>query len=203
VADATQPDMAEVQAQLTAALAANAELADDFKAVSSALDDLKREQADAAASAAAELEKLTAERDVLFDKLAKALKDKESAPKVKVAPAAKARATEAIDNPKPAELQAMIAAAGHVQLVFSDGKREILAVPARDITGNAWAVTVVGLALRVPELLISASGDAPVEISAYALFIDTKQVAFAKRFEPLRVTPGQSFNISNDVIFVD
>lgn len=149
---------------------------------------------------ATEVATLTAERDALQAKLDKA----DKAAKAKAAPAPKK--PRKVGSMKDVlysdlnELRALIADAGTVELVFSNGKTEIAGLPPLTISGEAWAFTVPGLALRVPNLTITGPANG-AEIAGYGLFIEGEQVAWSPRGDVMRVPAGQTSDISNDVIF--
>lgn len=102
------------------------------------------------------------------------------------------------------DLLSMIASADDVQLLFSDGAKEIPGLLPVRIEGDAWvkrgnSVLLSGLA----ELIIhgAAIGGQEYSIAGYALFVDGKQAAWSERFEPLTVAPGARVSIKDDVIF--
>ena len=148
----------------------------------------------------AELASVKAERDALkaaADKVAKA-------PKVSRAIAgAKPRKVGPLDNPGGADLMDAIAAAETVEVVFSDGKFELLQIPALVVSGAAWAKVIGGVALRVPELTLHgpAMGQNPWPLAGYGLFLDGKQAAWAPRPDTLMIGGGMQVNLRDDVIF--
>lgn len=87
-------------------------------------------------------------------------------------------------------LREVIAEADTVELVFSNGKTEIDGLPPLLIAGDAWGVSVGGLALRIPNLCLHPQ--VHCEIAGYALFVNGRQAAYAPRFEVLRIPPGQT-----------
>lgn len=144
------------------------------------------------------LEAMSKERDDLAAKLAKLDAEPKAA---KGARAAKARKCGPVDNPPAlSDLQELIGMADVVELVFSDGKRE-LAIDPRVISGKAWIMTAVGLALRLPEFPVVGPATGPVSIAGYGLFLDGAQVAWASRGEPMEVPPGRRMDLRNDVVF--
>ena len=106
-----------------------------------------------------------------------------------------------MDNPTTLALRDAIQAAGSVQLAFSDGKRDIAGLRPMEISGDAWRVAVNGLALAMPNFIIAGPASGPVQLAGYALFADGEQIAWAQRSDVLQISPGQSVNLSNDVIF--
>lgn len=171
-------------------------LTEERDALQKDLDDAKTALADALAL----LETRTAERDALQAQIDAAA----AAPKAKrAAPAAKARKAGPMDNPKADELIAAIGEADLVELVFSDGKNELAGVAALEVSGNAWAKVIGGVALRLPELLVSgaAEGASGWPLKGYALFLDGKQAAWGPRPETLVLGGGRKFNLREDVIF--
>lgn len=142
--------------------------------------------------------KTAKERDDLAAKLAKLDAEPKAA---KGARAVKARKCGPVDNPPSLEdLQELIGMADTVELVFSDGKRE-LAIEPRLISGKAWSMTAVGLALRLPEFPVVGPALGPVSIAGYGLFLNGEQVAWASRGEPMEVPPGRRMDLRNDVVF--
>lgn len=153
-----------------------------------------------AAAAANEIAVLTAERDALQAAADKAA----AAPKVSRASAgAEARKVGALENPAKDDLLAAIAAAETVEVVFSDGKLELLQIPALTVSGAAWASVIGGVALRVPELTVygPAVGQNPWPLAGYGLFLDGKQAAWAPRPDTLIIGGGMQVNLRDDVIF--
>lgn len=138
-----------------------------------------------------------AERDALQAKLAKL----DAAPRVRSGKA-KARKCGPIDAgmPAPHDLLAEINAADLVEVVFSDGAVEV-GIPPVLPSGKAWAVTPVGLQLRVPELPVEAPMTGPVKLAGYGLFLDGKQVAWGPRADVLDLMPGRRMDMRHDVVF--
>jgi hypothetical protein len=147
-----------------------------------------------------EIAVLTAERDALQAVADKAAK----APEVSRAIAgAKPRKVGPLDNPGGSDLLDAIAAAETVEVVFSDGKFELLQIPALVVSGVAWAKVIGGVALRVPELTLHgpAMGQNPWPLAGYGLFLDGKQAAWAPRPDTLMIGGGMQVNLRDDVIF--
>lgn len=189
-----QAELVRVEVENAAVTQARDLLATDLEAATAkASDDAK-----ALSDAQAVIDTLTKDKTDLLEKL----KATEDAPRAELVAVTKVRNVGPVEkNPSPAKLLEMIQQGGSVQIAFSDGKKEIAALPPMDITGQAWAVQVTGLALRVGSLVISPTGDGAADLAGYGLFIDTKQVAYAARIDRLRIAPGQKMNITNDVIF--
>lgn len=142
--------------------------------------------------------KTAKERDELAAKLAKLDAEPKAAKGARVA---KARKCGPVDNPASLpDLQELIGMADVVELVFSDGKRE-LGIEPRVISGKAWAMTAAGLALRLPEFPLVGPATGPVTIAGYGLFLDGAQVAWAGRGDPMEVPPGRRMDLRNDVVF--
>lgn len=141
---------------------------------------------------------ITAERDDLQAKLAAA----DGAPKAKAAKAPKVRKVAAVEgDPLTAlELLELVRGAGKVEVAFSDGKRELAAIPARVISGDAWAVTVAGLALRGIDIELTGMGGM-VEIVGYGLLLDGEQVAYRQRMDPLQIASGAKVSLAGDIVF--
>jgi len=113
----------------------------------------------------------------------------------------KLRKVADVDNPSTEDLMAAIAAAGTVELLFTDGAREISGMPARVIEGAAWQVSIIGVALALPQLIVTGPGPQIIELKGYALFLDGKQAAWAARPDVLRIAPGATMNLAGDVVF--
>lgn len=198
-----------------ALIAANAQLSSDLATVTlerdgavTQRDAVAQELSDAKAALstaendktalAADLAAITLERD----QLRKAKDDADAAAAATPAVVEKLRAIGPVkDQPGAADLLAAISEAGSVQLAFSDGKKEIDGLSPLDITGNAWAMAPVGLALRVPSLVIISGAPGVVELAGYGLFLDGKLVAYTGRMDVLRIAPSRKFDITNDVVF--
>ncbi|WP_408590083.1 hypothetical protein [Novosphingobium sp.] len=171
---------------------------DPLVIASDAIKGLKSEAVDLADkldAAESSLADIAAERDKLQADLEAAAR----APQARNGSTTKLRKVAVLDNPKPDELLEQIRTADLVEIVFSDGKRELPSIAPRVIEGQAWQVNFIGLALNVPELLVEATG--PGEIAGYALFLDGKQAAWAPRPDLLRVGPGAKMNLQGDVLF--
>lgn len=160
-----------------------------------------KDQAEAAlAEAQAQLATVTAERDALQAAVDKAA----AAPKVsRSSGAAKARKAGPLQNPGASDLLDAIAAADAVEVVFSDGRFELLQIPGLVVSGAAWAKVIGGVALRVPELLVHgpAVGTNSWPLAGYGLFLDGKQAAWAPRSDTLLIGGGMQVNLRDDVIF--
>lgn len=100
----------------------------------------------------------------------------------------------------PHELLAEIGAAELVEVVFSDGKTEV-GIPPVLPSGRAWAVTPVGLQLRVPELAVEGPMTGPVALAGYGLFLNGEQVAWGPRADVLDIVPGRKMDMRHDVVF--
>lgn len=141
---------------------------------------------------------LETERAALEKKLAAA----KSAPTVKVAKPGKPRKIGPLsgEEMQPLELAELIQAASKVEIAFSDGEREIAGLPAREISGDAWAVGVAGLVLRA-DIAIDGQALPAAELAGYGLLLDGELVAYRARPEILPIGAGRMTQISNDVIF--
>jgi hypothetical protein len=149
------------------------------------------------ASVSDELAQAIAQRDALQAAADAALLEPRALPST----ATKMRKVEALGNPALADLLASIKDAQSVELVFSDGTAEIAGISGQIIEGDAWRISPVGLALSVPNLIVTGPGPQIVELGGYALFIDGKQAAWAPRPDVLRIAPGARMNLSGDVVF--
>lgn len=145
----------------------------------------------------AKLPEIIKERDALqakFDKL-------DAAPRARSGKA-KARKCGPLEATgfAPHELLAEIGAADAVEVVFSDGKVEV-GIPPILPSGRAWAVTPVGLQLRVPELAVEGPMTGPVKLAGYGLFLNGEQVAWGPRADVLDIVPGRKMDMRHDVVF--
>ena len=103
----------------------------------------------------------------------------------------------------PDDLLALIGAAERVELLFSNGKREIAGLDPMVISGDAWVIGIAGLQLRVPELIVDgpAGGKAPFLLAGYGLMIDGELAAYGARGDVLAIAPGARMNLAQDVVF--
>lgn len=126
----------------------------------------------------------------------------DAAPKAKSAKAPKRRNISELegDGLSSPELLELVRAASKVEVAFSDGKRELNEIPARVISGDAWAVTVAGLALRGVDIELTGLGGG-VEIVGYGLLLDGELAAYRKRMDPLMIAPGAKVNLAGDIVF--
>lgn len=147
-------------------------------------------------AAFADLAKVTEERDAALAKLAKL----DAEPKARTVAAKVRKVGPVKEQPSGADLAELIGMADTVELVFSDGKRE-LAIEPRMISGKAWVMTAVGLALRLPEFPVTGPATGPVSLAGYGLFLDGHQVAWASRGDALEVPPGRRMDLRSDVVF--
>lgn len=118
---------------------------------------------------------------------------------------AKARPIGAIDGEQPRgeDLLTLIGAAETVELVFSDGKREITALAPQLIEGDAWYQAANGVRLRVPSLAVNGPGrdDAALKVAGYGLVLDGELTAYSPRMDVLTILPGSQHELKDDVIF--
>lgn len=107
------------------------------------------------------------------------------------------------DKPMPAELLEAIKAAETVELVFSDGERELPELLPVRIEGDAWRVTAAGLQMQPNDLSVEGPGPSgrPYALAGYGLLLDGELFAYAARPEVLMIGPGSRFDLSNDVVF--
>ncbi|MGN6122782.1 MAG: hypothetical protein ACTHOJ_07465 [Sphingomonas oligoaromativorans] len=100
-----------------------------------------------------------------------------------------------------ADLREAIADADTIEILFSDGKREIQALGRRKVTGDAWAARAGGLLLTHPvDLHGAGAGSGPIVIAGYALLLDGELVATSPR-EPMAVPANGHVRLENDIIF--
>lgn len=143
---------------------------------------------------------IVAERDTL----AKQLQEVTASYQVKArsrSSGSKARKIGPVDAPTPEDLAAAIG--GDVELVFSDGKKEITGIDPRVVTGApAWERHPGGWMLRDRVLLSGpAPGEAAYAVAGVGLLVDGRQVAWCQLFDPLSVPPGGTSELRNSIIF--
>lgn len=90
--------------------------------------------------------------------------------------------------------------ADDIEIVFSDGKREV-GVPPVAVEGAVWKDHPFGLLLDRPIDIEGPDGAGSISITGYALLLDGKQVAWRERSMPLQVAPGQRVQIADDILF--
>lgn len=98
------------------------------------------------------------------------------------------------------DLRKAIADADDIEIVFSDGKREV-GVPPVAVEGAVWKDHPFGLLLDRPIDIEGPDGAGSISINGYALLLDGKQVAWRERSMPLQVAPGQRVQITEDILF--
>ena len=102
--------------------------------------------------------------------------------------------------------QALLLAIGEaetVEVVLSNGKSELSAIAPIAIHGNAWRITMVGLQLTIPELIVHgpAPGQAAYALNGYGLLLDGVLRAYSARGEQLNIAGGSNNNIGPDIVF--
>lgn len=98
------------------------------------------------------------------------------------------------------DLRKAIADADDIEIVFSDGKREV-GVPPVAVEGAVWKDHPFGLLLDRSVDIEGPDGAGSISITGYALLLDGKQVAWRERSMPLQVAPGQRVQITEDILF--
>lgn len=98
------------------------------------------------------------------------------------------------------ELRKAVDNAEDIEIVFSDGKREV-GVPAISVEGDVWKDHPFGLLLDRPIDIEGPDSVGSTSIAGYALLLDGKQVAWRERSMPLQVAPGQRIQIADDILF--
>lgn len=155
---------------------------------------------------------ITAERDKAVADLAtattgltKAKADLRAAKASAKPKSVKARAIAPLKDAEPRgeDLLTLIGAAETVELVFSDGKREVTALAPQLIEGEAWYQAANGVRLRVPSLLIHGPGrdDQALKVAGYGLVLDGELTAYSSRIDVLTILPGSQHELKDDVIF--
>lgn len=152
-----------------------------------------------------ERDKLAADLATATTGLTKAKADLKAARALAKPKSAKARPIGAIagEQPRGEDLLTLIGAAETVELVFSDGKREITALAPQLIEGDAWYQAANGVRLRVPSLLINGPGrdDSALHVAGYGLVLDGELTAYSPRMDVLTILPGSQHDLKDDVIF--
>lgn len=94
-------------------------------------------------------------------------------------------------------------AGDYVDVVASDGKKEILALAPQRVTGDAWRQRADGHLLAMPIVHDGADLDRPeVLIRGYGLFDAAGEMAGYRPLpEPIRVGKGQRTRVENSIIF--
>ena len=163
---------------------------------------------------------LTAERDQALQRAlaAETERDAATAKAEKAASAAKAAVTRGEKSTNPRKLGPVdnaltgdalsdaIAAADangkKVEMVLSDGKREIAGIAPIAVTGDVWREHTLGKMLKDPVVVHGpAMGETGFTIDGYALLIDGKQVAYCKRSDVINIAPGGQASIADDIYF--
>ncbi len=151
-----------------------------------------------------ELEAMAVERDKAAARIAELEKQLAAKSKGKVTekPAPKVRKAGPLGEGKAMigeKLREAVRDGDEVEVVFSDGKKEIDGIAARAIDGDVWRDHALGWMLRDPVVVTGAT--VPVQLVGYALFIDGRQVAWTERTDPVNLAPGQSVSLENDIYF--
>lgn len=107
------------------------------------------------------------------------------------------------DQPRGEDLLTLIGAAETVELVFSDGRRELAALPPQLIEGDAWAMAANGIRLRGVSLPVHgpAHGQPPIKLAGYGLVLDGELTAYASRIDVFALQPNAQADLKDDVIF--
>lgn len=162
-------------------------------------------------AAQADLAAMAAERDGAAAELAAAnkavAKGKTDLAKARAKAAPKPAKLRAIgpvaDQPRGEDLLTLIGAADTVELVFSDGKRELGSLPPQLIEGDAWAMAANGIRLRGVSLPVHgpAHGQPPIKLAGYGLVLDGELTAYAARIDVFALQPNAQADLKDDVIF--
>jgi len=211
---AADPAAAKAARDLAALQAKHDKIASDLAARTIERDDARKDLTALTATHGTTLKELaavTGERDAATTDLAKASKAVEKgkadlkAARSKAAPKpAKLREIGPVaDQPRGDDLLTLIGAADTVELVFSDGKREIGKLPPQLIEGDAWAQAANGVRLRGVSLPVyGPAHDQPsIRLAGYGLVLDGELTAYAPRIEVLELKASQHADLKDDVIF--
>ena len=159
----------------------------------------------------ADLAAMAAERDAAVAELATATKavakGKADLAKARAKAAPKPAKLRAIgpvaDQPRGEDLLTLIGAAETVELVFSDGKKELAALPPQLIEGDAWALAANGVRLRGVSLPVygPAHGQPPIKLAGYGLVLDGDLTAYSARIDVFALQPNAQADLKDDVVF--
>jgi hypothetical protein len=115
---------------------------------------------------------------------------------------------EGEEKPDPAELLEMMKGQeGLIEVVPSDGEKEILGAAYLVHGDHPWNTTLAGLKLETGgDWLVHGPGYGDVakmatSVVGYGLFISGDQVAWSRRPDEIRLGPGTTLNLKDDVIF--
>jgi hypothetical protein len=191
-----EADLAKAKGDLTAARAQVRELTKDKEKLTQDLGKMTGER-----------DQLRAELEVAAQGLNKAKTDLRKA-RAKAAPKPPRLRPIApiggdLPEPRGQDLLELIGAAETVELVFSDGKRELGTVPAQLIEGDAWILAANGVRLRDVDLPVygPAHGRPAIRIAGYGLVLDGELTAYQSRIDLLELQPNARANLRDDVIF--
>lgn len=117
--------------------------------------------------------------------------------------ARKVKAMDPMTDDERIELGERVSAGEAVQIVFSDGKRELMDIAPIVVSGPAFDVSPARLMLR-EAVNVSAAGTAgrELQVSSLALFDDDgEQLAFAELPMPLTISPGRTYRLDRQIQF--
>lgn len=149
-----------------------------------------------------ELLEVITDRDKAQAALAKAVAAGQAAKRA--APRGQGRAAKVLkDNPGTEDLLKAIAAAGTIEVVASDGKRELVEIAPLEVKPHHFRRVSRGLALAVPDFAVHAPqpGQPALSLAAWALFIDGKLAACRARKGTMTLGGGARHNLASDVLF--
>lgn len=124
-------------------------------------------------------------------------------PRALGAPRAPRKGEEAAAELTAAEILELVQDGDSVEIVASDGKREIPGVPIFSVPGSGFVEKRAGqLMLNVESLLVTGPNvGAPASIEGFALLVDGEQVAWAPLSDPIPLGPGQQYELKDSVVF--
>jgi hypothetical protein len=102
------------------------------------------------------------------------------------------------------EALAAALAGDFVDVVASDGKREIVGLAPQRVSGDAWQARAGGFLLAMPAIHDGADLDKPeVIVRGYGLFdaAGDQVPVYCEAREPIRVGKGQRTKVENTIIF--
>jgi len=151
------------------------------------------------AAAAASVERLEAERDNLEAERDKAIGKYRIAHRRQTG---KGRKCAPLDKANDAD-DVIEAIDGEVELVFSDGAKEIVGLEPMTVTGSgAWLRHPNGVLLKDRVILGGpAAGERAYSLAGIGLYVDGRQVAWCQLHDPIAIPAGGTAELRDSIIF--
>ena len=103
------------------------------------------------------------------------------------------------------DLYEQIADADKVEIAFVDDRGQELPIPPHSASFDGFSVGTGGESVNFKteglELSAPVAGERALSLGGYALILDGEHVATGMRDEPLRMGPGLTFDLSDDISF--